>query len=63
MAEPVSRANAVVRDYAGLLTNAGAVAADPSAGAASELVNLSPARPGELRVRPGLRPVSFDEEE
>lgn len=63
MADPVSRANAVVRDFAGLVTNAGPVAVDPNQGAMAELVNLSPARQGELTTRPGLRPVSFDDEE
>lgn len=60
--KPSSRANALVTDYAGLRLNGGpsAPAAD---GAAAELVNLSPLRPGELAAREGYRPVVFDAEE
>jgi hypothetical protein len=62
MAEPISRAFAAVKDYAGLVLNAGPAAADPSAGESRELVNLTPLRPGELAARGGYRPVAFDDE-
>lgn len=61
--QPTSRAVAVVKDYAGLVTNTGSAAADPSSGQADELVNLAPLRQGELAVRPGYRVVQFDDED
>ncbi len=60
--DPVSRANALVKDYAGLVTNGGPAASDPSAGECDWLENFRPDRPGELRARGGLRRVAFDEE-
>lgn len=62
MAEPTSRAVAVVKDYAGLQTNSGPAAGDPAGGAADDQVNLMAVRPGELTARPGYRPVEFDTE-
>jgi hypothetical protein len=62
MAAPTSRENAVVKNYAGLVTNAGPQATDPADGAAEELVNLTVTRRGELAARPGFTVVSFDTE-
>lgn len=59
---PDSRAVAVVKDYAGLVTNRGPAAGDPGAGEADTLVNLAPLRQGEVAVRAGFREVRFDEE-
>lgn len=62
MAEPTSRAVAVVKDYKGLVTNGGPAASDPAAGECDALTNLMPLKPGELTARPGLRKVEFDTE-
>lgn len=60
--KPTSRANALVSDYAGLKLNGGP-SAPAGEGAAAELTNLTPLRPGELAAREGYRPVVFDDEE
>ncbi len=50
-----------IKDFSGLMTRADPDDLPP--GAAQVQTNLTSSRPGELRVRPGLRQVSFDEQE
>lgn len=60
---PVSRQGVPVLDFMGLVTNVGRIATEQTAMASSALINLTALAPGELSTRPGLRPVSFDEDE
>lgn len=60
--QPTSRAQVVVTDYQGLVTNDGPTSSDAAKGQASELTNLTPLRRGELAARPGYSVVQFDEE-
>jgi hypothetical protein len=63
MAAPISRAGAQASDFPGLVTNIGPDAPAGAPGAAEEQTNLVCQRPGELRVRPGCKPVEYDAEE
>jgi hypothetical protein len=49
-----------MRDFAGLVTNIDP--ADMRPGTAREQVNISCVRPACLEVRPGYRPVKFEDE-
>jgi hypothetical protein len=62
VSQPVARDGVVVRDFPGLVSNMGPDAPGAAEGAAAEQVNLLTVRPGLLEVRPGTRPVAFDEE-
>lgn len=62
MSQPVARAGVVVSDFPGLVTNLGPDARGDAPGAAEEQVNLACLRPGEARVRGGLKPTEYDEE-
>lgn len=62
MAQPVSPAGVLITDFAGLVSNSGPEADRDSPGAARDQVNLTCPHRGELRVRPGTRPVVYDTE-
>ena len=63
MAQPQSKAQTVVADFPGLMTNIGPDAPGGAPGAAEVQENLTCQRPGEMRVRPGIKPVEYDDEE
>lgn len=58
MAVDVARPSVEIRDFQGMVT--GVDLLDIPAGAATEQVNCICIKPGELRVRRGLRPAVFD---
>lgn len=62
MASPVTSSGAVAADFPGLLGNTGTDAPQDQPGAARDQVNLTCQRPGEIRARPGHRPVAYDRE-
>lgn len=61
MADPLSRQQAEVNDWLGLVSSVGTTSKTPAA--AAQQVNLTAAVAGEIKVRPGLREVRFDSEE
>jgi hypothetical protein len=61
VAAPISRQETEVTDWTGLVSSAGTIAKTPAV--AAHQVNLTAAVTGELKVRPGLREVRFDNEE
>jgi hypothetical protein len=61
MAQPISRAGAVLQDFPGLVTNLGPDAPGNAPGAAEEQLNLACLKPGEVRVRGGLREVEYED--
>lgn len=60
MADPVSRAGVEINDFPGLMTNMAPAALPDAPGGATEQVNLTCVRMGEMRVRPGYRLVEFE---
>lgn len=58
MAKPDSQDRAVADDFAGQVSAAGTESKSP--GAAALQVNLTANTAGELRVRPGLKVVEFE---
>lgn len=60
--QPVARQATQINDFIGLVTNAGRSAIDQTQMASTTQVNLASVSPGELVTRPGLRPVTFDED-
>lgn len=60
MARPVTASGFLIVEFAGLLSNSGTEATEDKPGAARDQLNLTCLRPGELQVRKGLRPVSYD---
>jgi hypothetical protein len=62
VSQPVAHDGVVIRDFPGLVSNMGPDAPGEAPGAAAEQVNLTAIRPGLLEVRPGTRPVAFDED-
>lgn len=61
--QPTSRQGVQISDFIGLITNVGTIASDAAVQAAAVQVNLVCTRPAEVATRPGLRKVSFDDEE
>lgn len=60
---PQAKNGVVIADFIGLVTNIGAIANDEAVQAASVQENLVCTRPAEVSTRPGLRRVSFDDED
>lgn len=58
---PITRGGVIITDFQGLVSNAGRMA-EGSGNASSKQVNLTCISIGEINTRPGLRPVTFDED-
>lgn len=61
--KPDPKSVAAITDWPGLYTNSGPSTGGRPPGTAEIQDNLQCTRPGELRTRPGLQPVQFDDEE
>lgn len=59
---PITRGGVIVTDFQGLVSNAGRMA-EGAGNASSKQVNLVCVSIGEISSRPGIRPVTFDEDE
>lgn len=59
---PTSRASIMILDFLGLVSATGRMASDQAAMTAASQINLTCIAPDELTCRPGLRPVTFDED-
>lgn len=60
MPEQKPKSRVEMRDFAGLVTNIDP--GDVRPGTAREQVNLMSARPAMLEVRPGFRPVTYEDQ-
>lgn len=60
--QPAAKGGIPITDFAGLVTNTGAIATDAVAQAAFRQVNICCTSTGEITSRPGLRPCVFDED-
>jgi hypothetical protein len=59
MAESLPRVSVEIRDFPGLVSKADAD--DIPVGTAAQQLNAMSTRPGELRVRPGYKVLTFEE--
>jgi hypothetical protein len=60
---PVSKTGAVIGDFAGLVSNSGRLATGNDVQNAATQINLACVSPNKITTRPGIRPVTFDEDE
>lgn len=61
--QPVSKQGIPITDFLGLKTSNGRIATADDAQTSSLQINLAVIATGEMKSRPGLRPVTFDEDE